>query len=152
AILHELAQTRSTSPGRKRLWFVTANTQQVEEKHQHVDPVQACLWGLGRTAAIEYPGIWGGLVDLQLNGDQIPDVDLLAAELLHPDGETQIAISVANKRHVARFVKQPLSGLGARQPQIRADASYLVTGGLGMLGRSIANWLISKGAKHLVLT
>ena len=29
---------------------------------------------------------------------------------------------------------------------------YLVTGGLGMLGRSVAKWLVSKGAKHLVLT
>ena len=151
AILHGLAETRSAGAGGRRLWFVTANTQQAEGK-RHVDPVQACLWGLGRTAAIEYPGIWGGLVDLQLDGDHIPDVDLLAAELLYPDGETQIAISAANRRHVARFVKQPLNGLCARQLQIRADASYLVTGGLGMLGRSIAKWLLSKGAKHLVLT
>jgi len=152
AILHGLAVTRSTSPGGRRLWFVTANTQQAEGKRQHVDPVQACLWGLGRTAAIEYPGIWGGLIDLQLNEDRTPDVDLLAAELLDPDGETQIAISATNRRHVARLVKQPLSGLCERQLQVRADASYLVTGGLGMLGRSVAKWLISKGAKHLVLT
>src|SRR6185437_9627188 len=103
-------------------------------------------------AAIEYPGIWGGLIDLQLNGDREPDVDLLAAELLHPDRESQIAITADNRRHVARLVKQPLSGLSVRPPQIRADATYLVTGGLGMLGRSIAEWLISKGAKHLVLT
>jgi NAD(P)-dependent dehydrogenase (short-subunit alcohol dehydrogenase family) len=42
--------------------------------------------------------------------------------------------------------------LPAQLPQVRADASYLVTGGLGMLGRSVAKWLIDKGAKHLVLT
>ena len=35
---------------------------------------------------------------------------------------------------------------------VREDATYLVTGGLGMLGQSVAKWLISKGAKHLVLT
>src|SRR6185312_6768003 len=155
AILHALAETRSTNPTGRRLWFVTANTQKTEgqdQVDQHVDPVQAPLWGLGRTAAIEYPGIWGGLIDLQLNGDREPDVDLLAAELLHPDRESQIAITADNRRHVARLVKQPLSGLSVRPPQIRADATYLVTGGLGMLGRSIAEWLISKGAKHLVLT
>jgi acyl transferase domain-containing protein/surfactin synthase thioesterase subunit/acyl carrier protein len=151
AILHALAETRSTSPAGRRLWFVTANTQNTDAD-EHVDPVQAPLWGLGRTVAIEYPGIWGGLIDLQLNGDRTPDIDLLAEELLHPDGETQIAISADGQRNVPRFVKQSLAELPAQLPQVRGDASYLVTGGLGMLGRSVAKWLISKGARHLVLT
>jgi NADPH:quinone reductase-like Zn-dependent oxidoreductase/acyl carrier protein len=34
---------------------------------------------------------------------------------------------------------------------IRADGSYLVTGGLGGLGLSVAGWLAEKGAGHLVL-
>ncbi|HKS85686.1 MAG TPA: SDR family NAD(P)-dependent oxidoreductase [Pseudolabrys sp.] len=152
AILHALSEARSTHPHGMRLWFVTANTQKTEAQDQHVDPVQAVLWGLGRTAAIEYPGIWGGLIDLQLNGDQIPDIGALASELLYPDGEAQIAISAANQRHVARFLRHPISKLAARLPPIRGDATYLVTGGLGMLGRSVAKWLISKGARHLVLT
>jgi acyl transferase domain-containing protein/surfactin synthase thioesterase subunit/acyl carrier protein len=151
AILHALAETRSTNPTGRRLWLVTTNTQNIDAD-QNVDPVQAPLWGLGRTVAIEYPGIWGGLIDLQLNGDRTPDIDLLAAELLHPDGETQIAISAAGERNVARFVKQSLAELPAQLPRVRGDASYLVTGGLGMLGRSVAKWLISKGARHLVLT
>jgi acyl transferase domain-containing protein/surfactin synthase thioesterase subunit/acyl carrier protein len=151
AILHALAETRSTNPAGRRLWFVTANTQNTDAD-EHVDPVQAPLWGLGRTVAIEYPGIWGGLIDLQLNGDRTPDIDLLAEELLHPDGETQIAISADGQRNVPRFVKQSLAGLPAQLPRVRGDASYLVTGGLGMLGRSVAKWLITKGARHLVLT
>jgi acyl transferase domain-containing protein/surfactin synthase thioesterase subunit/acyl carrier protein len=152
AVLHALDQTRSTNPRGRRLWFVTANTQKTEGQDQHVDPVQAPLWGLGRTAAIEYPGIWGGLIDLQLNGDQTTDIDLLAAELLHPDGETQIAISAGGQRNIPRLVRQSLAELPPRLPRVRGDATYLVTGGLGMLGRSVAKWLISKGAKHLVLT
>ena len=100
AILQALAETRSTNPTGRRLWFVTANTQKTEGQNQPVDPVQAPLWGLGRTVAIEYPGIWGGLIDLQLDGDLTPDVDLLAAELLYPDGETQIAISARGERHI----------------------------------------------------
>jgi NAD(P)-dependent dehydrogenase (short-subunit alcohol dehydrogenase family) len=148
--LHALAETRSTNPTGRRLWFVTANTQTTEG--QHVDPVQAPLWGLGRTAAIEYPGIWGGLIDLQLNGERGPNIDLLAAELLRPDGETQITISAAGERNVARFVKQSLAELPARLPRVRGDATYLVTGGLGMLGHSVTKWLISKGAKHVVLS
>ena len=135
-----------------RLWFVTTNTQKTEGENQLVDPVQAPLWGLGRTAAIEYPAIWGGLIDLQLDNDLTPDVDLLAAELLHPDGETQIAISASGERHIHRLVTQSIDALPAQQPRVRGDATYLVTGGLGMFGRRVARWLISNGAKHLVLT
>jgi acyl transferase domain-containing protein/surfactin synthase thioesterase subunit/acyl carrier protein len=151
AILHALDATRSTNPSGQRLWVVTANTQRTEGQDL-VDPVQAPLWGLGRTAAIEYPGIWGGLIDLQLDGDRSPDINLLAAELLHPSGETQIAISADGKRNIPRFVRQSLAELPTQLPRVRRDATYLVTGGLGMLGRSVSKWLISKGAKHLVLT
>ena len=152
AILQALAETRSTNPTGRRLWFVTANTQNTAGQNQHVDPVQAPLWGLGRTIAIEYPGIWGGLIDLQLNADHTPDVDLLAAELLYPDGETQIAISARGERHIQRFVAQSLDLLPAQQSPVRVDATYLVTGGLGMLGRSVVKWLMNNGARHLVLT
>jgi acyl transferase domain-containing protein/surfactin synthase thioesterase subunit/acyl carrier protein len=152
AILHALDATRSASPTGRHLWFVTANTQRIEGLEQQVDPGQAPLWGLGRTIAIEYPGIWGGLIDLQLNGDRTPDIDIFARELLNPDGETQIAISATGQRFVPRLVRQSLAELPAQLPRVRSDATYLVTGGLGMLGRSVAKWLISKGAKHLVLT
>ena len=76
--------------------------------------------GLGRTVlTIEYPGIWGGLIDLQSNGDRTPNIDSLAAELLHPDGETQIAISADGQRNVPRFVKQSLAELPAQLPPVR---------------------------------
>jgi len=152
AILRALSETRSMKTTGRRVWFVTANTQKAEGQDQPVDPVQAPLWGLGRTVALEYPGIWGGLIDLQMNGDHAPDVDLLAAELLHPTGETQIAISASGACSVPRLVRQSLAELPAQLPRVRGDATYLVTGGLGMLGRSVAKWLISKGANHLVLT
>jgi acyl transferase domain-containing protein/NADPH:quinone reductase-like Zn-dependent oxidoreductase/NADP-dependent 3-hydroxy acid dehydrogenase YdfG/acyl carrier protein len=35
---------------------------------------------------------------------------------------------------------------------VQADAAYLVTGGLGALGLLVARWLVSEGARHLVLT
>ncbi|KAL5002552.1 hypothetical protein BDV10DRAFT_202156 [Aspergillus recurvatus] len=36
-------------------------------------------------------------------------------------------------------------------PKLRADASYLLVGGVGGLGRSLANWMVEHGAKHLIL-
>lgn len=41
-------------------------------------------------------------------------------------------------------------GLTART-QLRPDASYLVVGGVGGIGRSVAHWLVAHGAQHLIL-
>jgi myxalamid-type polyketide synthase MxaB len=35
---------------------------------------------------------------------------------------------------------------------IRAQGTYLVTGGFGALGQQVARWLVQQGARHLVLT
>ncbi|KAF2441997.1 reducing type I polyketide synthase [Karstenula rhodostoma CBS 690.94] len=35
--------------------------------------------------------------------------------------------------------------------RLREDASYIIAGGLGSIGRSIARWLVSRGAKNLIL-
>lgn len=39
----------------------------------------------------------------------------------------------------------------ASKPLFRNDASYLLVGGLGGIGRVIAYWMVEHGAKHLVL-
>jgi len=36
-------------------------------------------------------------------------------------------------------------------PPVRADATYLLTGGLGGFGLVVADWLVRNGARHLVL-
>ncbi len=48
-----------------------------------------------------------------------------------------------NHAHTPVSVQQPLS--------LTADATYLVTGGLGGFGLKTAQWLAGKGARHLVL-
>ena len=132
---------------------MTANTQKTEGQDQQVDPVQAPLWGLGRTAAIEYPAIWGGLIDLQLNGDQTPDIDLLARRIA-PSGWRDADCHLRRRTAPCPTVRQAIRLRSCRRSSrgSAGDATYLVTGGLGMLGRSVAKWLIGKGAKHLVLT
>ena len=39
----------------------------------------------------------------------------------------------------------------SRHPLIRSDATYLITGGLGGLGRSMTKWLAQQGAKSVAL-
>lgn len=38
----------------------------------------------------------------------------------------------------------------ASRMQFRPEASYLMTGGLGGLGKSTARWMVDKGAKNLI--
>jgi acyl transferase domain-containing protein/NADPH:quinone reductase-like Zn-dependent oxidoreductase/SAM-dependent methyltransferase len=53
---------------------------------------------------------------------------------------------MAQARHVGRIVL-----VHDREPRIRADATYLITGGLGGVGLSVARWLVDEGARSLVL-
>jgi acyl transferase domain-containing protein/NAD(P)-dependent dehydrogenase (short-subunit alcohol dehydrogenase family) len=62
---------------------------------------------------------------------------------------------MAQARHVGKIVlsredEHRRTAIEARG-LIRADASYLVTGGLGALGLRVARWLVDEGARHLVL-
>ncbi|MFF5718122.1 acyltransferase domain-containing protein [Streptomyces buecherae] len=40
----------------------------------------------------------------------------------------------------------------ADEERVRPDAGYLITGGLGALGLTVAQWLLDAGARHLLLT
>ena len=42
------------------IWLVTRGAQRVTSADA-VSPMQTCLWGFGRTAALEHPQLWGGL-------------------------------------------------------------------------------------------
>ena len=57
---------------------------------------------------------------------------------------------MAQARHVGKIVVRTPGGEAPALP-IRADASYLVTGGAGALGLHTAEWLHARGARHLVL-
>jgi acyl transferase domain-containing protein/acyl carrier protein len=137
-------------PPAPKLWWVTRGAQAIAG--DGVPPLavtQALAWGLGRVIALEHPEIWGGLVDL--DADPAPptvEADQLLAELLAPDGEDQVAHR-HRRRHVARLTRQ--RGASAAPYRCRPDASYLISGGLGGIGRRLAVWLAERGAKQLVL-
>jgi acyl transferase domain-containing protein/aryl carrier-like protein len=64
--------------------------------------------------------------------------------------------TMAQTRHIGKIglnVRDPAVQLedAPAQRDIGANATYLVTGGLGGLGLEVAGWLIRRGARHLVL-
>ncbi|NES89515.1 beta-ketoacyl reductase, partial [Okeania sp. SIO2B9] len=63
--------------------------------------------------------------------------------------EDQLAIR-NGEIYVARLERKLLAE--SQQISFSESGSYLITGGTGSLGLSIAQWLVEKGCKHLVLT
>ncbi|MEM6252539.1 MAG: SDR family NAD(P)-dependent oxidoreductase [Cyanobacteria bacterium P01_D01_bin.156] len=51
-------------------------------------------------------------------------------------------------QHIGKIV---LDFVQTKPPAIQAEATYLITGGLGGLGIETANWLVEQGARHLAL-
>jgi myxalamid-type polyketide synthase MxaE and MxaD len=140
----------SVSPTRPTpVWFVTRGAQAWGLEAAKMAPLQASLWGFARSAAAELPLRWGGLVDLDPSASTAESTARLFAWLGAPaPGEDEIALrgdDVFGARLVRRREHEP------RGLVVAADTSYLVTGGTGGLGLQVAQWLVGRGARHVVL-
>ncbi|RLK61276.1 type I polyketide synthase [Actinokineospora cianjurensis] len=123
------------------LWCVTRGAVAVDG--ESVDPEQARVWGLGRVAALEVPGRWGGLVDVpaELTGRA---ARRFAAVLAGDEREVAVRASGVFGRRLRR------AAVGARGTW-SPDGPVLVTGGTGALGAEVARWLVEQGTTELVL-
>ncbi|WP_188308769.1 hypothetical protein, partial [Streptomyces sp. CBMA123] len=102
------------------LWCLTRGAVATGRSDRPADPRQAAVWGLGRSAALELPTRWGGLIDLP---EQLDDAALrrLAAALARTDGEDQLAVR-ASGTFARRLVRHPLGHLPAHSPGERPAA------------------------------
>jgi acyl transferase domain-containing protein/SAM-dependent methyltransferase/NAD(P)-dependent dehydrogenase (short-subunit alcohol dehydrogenase family) len=131
--------------GRVRLWLVTRGAT-------GAGPLpglaQATLWGLGRVVSQEHPELRPVRVDLDPDASAEVDAQRLWDELQTVSSEDELRFR-ADRREVARLercrdIAPAVSGLSA-------DATYLISGGLGALGRLTARWLAEQGAGAVVL-
>lgn len=145
ALIGGLGEQPSLSDGVK-LWLVTHKAVAVEGTQP--DPVQGAFQGLGRAALLEYPGLLGGMADL----DVIPSgqtLEQLLAFITTPGDEREAAMR-GDRLYVPRLERLPLRS-GNNSPRFRSDASYLIIGGTGALGLALAESLIEAGVRHICL-
>lgn len=133
-----------------RAWLVTRGAQPAADVEAADGRWQAPLWGAGRVFALEQPAHWGGLVDLTPSATANEAVEQLLASLDASDDEDQVAWR-NGVRLAARLVVAPPPVEQSEPPVVRADASYLVTGGFGGLGLVVARWLAERGARTIAL-
>ncbi|MGW0811285.1 SDR family NAD(P)-dependent oxidoreductase, partial [Nonomuraea sp. NPDC002799] len=116
---------------------------------EDVDPAQATVWGLVRSAQNEHPGRFV-LIDTDDPGDSrdLEGSGGLSAALA--TGEPQVAIR-AGRCLAPRLA--PASETPSRPHRLDPDGTVLITGGTGALGAVIARHLVTEyGVRHLLLT
>lgn len=148
--LLELMQSLVTvaAGGKARLWVVTRGLHAVEPDERCVQPEGAVLWGLGKVFALEHPDLWGGLIDMPA-ATSAADVQQLLAEVSAEAGEDHVALR-QGRRYVARLERAAQLLSDGKWPVDDAGV-YWITGGLGAVGVQVAEWLVRRGARHLVL-
>ncbi|GLV85495.1 hypothetical protein Slala03_51840 [Streptomyces lavendulae subsp. lavendulae] len=132
------------------LWCATRGAVSTSpDDHPVTAPGQAQIWGLGRVAALEHPGRWGGLLDLPPHCDGPVTARILAA-LTAGGPEDQLAVRADGvfARRLARAGRNDARTAGEWRPR----GTVLITGGTGALGGHVARLLAARGAEHLVLT
>ena len=136
-------------PVRVSLTTVTRGAQSVPLGEGKPALAQTAFVGLHRVLASEHPELSARIIDLDPNAGSAADE--LAAELVGGSAaeDRQLALR-GGDRYVPRLVRVEAAEEDRRAPDFGAGA-FLITGGLGGVGLSIANWLAHQGAKHLFL-
>jgi acyl transferase domain-containing protein/surfactin synthase thioesterase subunit/acyl carrier protein len=151
-VMKTIAEFRDATDHHTRLWLVTQYAQGASPEETRIHPLQAALWGMGRTFGWEAPQSWGGLIDVGAAPERAETLDAVLREIVTPSYGNQTIV-----RGAARFVPHLIRS-EYREPDegaatlFRRDGTYLITGGLGSLGLRVAKWMASAGAGHLVLT
>ncbi|MDC0708570.1 SDR family NAD(P)-dependent oxidoreductase [Stigmatella sp. ncwal1] len=145
--------------GSPPLWLVTRGGQSIDGEAPSLS--QAAIWGLGRSLAAEHPSLRSALVDLDpaLDPTLYPEaakagatheVAELCRWLTTSHGEQQLALRGGQAR-VARLARtaEPTSD---SPTLIHGDRTYWIAGGLAGLGGAVARELVSRGARHILVT
>ena len=143
SVVRALAARADTHP--VRLWILTRGVQEAADT---TALRQSPLWGLSAVIAAEHPDLWGGLLDIEGDGD-IGDCAPVLARLLR---NVRGSVMLLRDGVVLAPALVPIEGQRPSSPKgCRPDATYLVTGGMGALGLLIAHWLVDRGARRLIL-
>ena len=142
-----VAFTRHPQAG--RVWLITRGAQPAGGPMAPGARWQAPVWGLGRVFGLEHPDHWGGVVDLPTTDEAADCAEHLFRTLHSADTEDQIAFR-NGRRLVGRLAQA--TATEAAPIALRADGTYVVTGGFGGLGSAIARWLAERGAGRIILT
>ncbi|PNV30995.1 hypothetical protein C1708_00390 [Streptomyces sp. DH-12] len=145
-----LVQALAAEDAAPRLWCATRRGVSAGDADAAPDPAQAWLWGLGRSAALEFPQWWGGLVDLPDSVDPSSRSRLLAVLAGRCGDEDQVA--VRPRGLFARRVHRAPAAPAADVPEgWRPCGTVLLTDAASVRGGHLARGLARMGAEQLAV-
>jgi natural product biosynthesis luciferase-like monooxygenase protein len=138
-------------PGKPlEVWWITCGAMQKAPAEHVLAVAQAPLLGFVRGVSLEHPEWRCGLVDLDPLASIEANAALLAAHVSAVDHEDKVAFR-GGALWGERLVRLEPPAKTPQRWECRPDAAYLITGGLGGVGLSLAEWLVERGARHLLL-
>ncbi|PYI31855.1 6-methylsalicylic acid synthase [Aspergillus indologenus CBS 114.80] len=131
-----------------KIFVVTSNTGEGETA---TALAHAPLVGLSRVIASEHPDQFGGLIDTE-----VPTFPLTTMRYIQGADIIRIRDGVARTMRLRSLPRHRLiqqQDQQQQQPQLlpRPDGTYLITGGLGALGLEVADFLVTQGARRVIL-
>ena len=129
-----------------RLWCVTSGAVLSDST---ADIWSAGVWGLGRVAGLEIPGVWGGVIDVP-HGAWNEAIATAVVGVLAEGGESEARVTASGEVSVRRLVSAP--AVSSSPDSWTPSGTVLVSGGTGALGGHVARWLVScAGVERVVL-
>ncbi|MFJ7837990.1 SDR family NAD(P)-dependent oxidoreductase [Lysinibacillus sphaericus] len=133
-----------------KIKIVTKDVQKLRHEKK-LNLSGSMVWGLAKVMSIEYPEIFGGIIDT----DEITFYE--NSDFIHEvlgDSVQEVCFR-ENERYVGRLIAHAdylKKGLEKNKKIVlKEEASYLITGGTGALGLAYAEQLVNAGAKNLIL-
>ncbi|MCA9127817.1 MAG: SDR family NAD(P)-dependent oxidoreductase, partial [Planctomycetales bacterium] len=161
AIIQCLA--RHSNPGQFRLIVLTKGSQrtgrEVYQRDQSVESVDVeiqlsratlggALWGLVRVINSEHPHLRCEIVDLAGDQSNPESLDWIVHHRHELSSEPHYALR-DEKRYFPRWTTIPV--VNPSSLNLAPDARYIISGGLGSIGLSLAERFVERGARTLVL-
>ena len=113
-------------------------------------PFAASLLGPVRTGPREIPGLTAALVDLGGFTSEARAAEALLVEAAGPTGADHVVLRGAN-RHTRTRLKVAAPLPNTLPTRLRQGGIYLITGGMGGIGRQMALWLAQTAGARLAL-
>jgi acyl transferase domain-containing protein len=149
-----LAHAWGAQPGTEPIFLsvITSNTQRVAGV-ERLRPEQATVLGPCRVIGQEYPHIVCRSIDVQLSAKQQVLVKQLVTELVSKSPSFAVAYR-GYERWVQTYERVQLEAREETQLplRLRDGGVYLITGGLGQVGLTLAAQLVRSARARLILT
>jgi acyl transferase domain-containing protein len=133
---------------------VISNEIYVVNGKEQVRPEKATLLGACKTIPQEYPNILCRIIDLEVAGSRALDQTLVAALVADLSLESKYTVVAyrGGQRWAQQFERCHVDVVEEDViPQLRRGGTYVITGGLGNIGLSIAHELARSAEVNLVL-